>query len=84
VGLKFLQEIGYLKKIMPEVSILESIPQEPDYHPEGDFFTHTMQVVDAMAEIIRREKDSFDLDLDTKRASARIRTTIKFVSFVSV
>ena len=68
LGLKFLQEIGYLKKIMPEVSILESIPQEPDYHPEGDVFTHTMQVVDAMAEIIRREKDSFDLDSDTKRA----------------
>jgi tRNA nucleotidyltransferase (CCA-adding enzyme) len=68
IGLRFLQEIGYLEKIMPEVSILETIPQEQDYHPEGDVFTHTMQVVDAMAEIIRRESEKTDIGLDLKRA----------------
>jgi len=68
IGFRFLQEIGYLEKIMPEVSILESIPQEPDYHPEGDVFTHTMQVVDAMSEIIRRESTLKISDFDLRRA----------------
>jgi tRNA nucleotidyltransferase (CCA-adding enzyme) len=68
IGIKFLKDIGYLDTIIPELSVLETIPQEPDYHPEGDVFTHTMQVIDAMAEIIRREKRSVDLDNDTKRA----------------
>jgi tRNA nucleotidyltransferase (CCA-adding enzyme) len=68
LGLKFLKEIGYLEKIMPELCILESIPQEPKYHPEGDAFTHTMQVVDAMAEIIRKYKKIFSFSPNLIRA----------------
>jgi len=31
-----------LPEILPEVYALSDIPQPPDYHPEGDAFTHTL------------------------------------------
>jgi len=68
IGLRFFKEIGYLDLLFPEVSNLSKVPQEPDYHPEGDVFTHTMQVVDAMAEIIRREHKIQPMSFELKRA----------------
>jgi tRNA nucleotidyltransferase (CCA-adding enzyme) len=68
VGLRFLKEIGYLDILIPELSILSNIPQEPDYHPEGDVFTHTMQVVDAMSDIVRRESKKSPMKTELKRA----------------
>src|SRR5690606_35512565 len=35
-------ESGVLKVVLPEIDALKGIPQSPDYHPEGDVFTHTM------------------------------------------
>jgi len=55
VGLRFLKDIGYLSKIMPELTILETIEQEKDYHPEGNAYIHSLQVIDAMSDIARRE-----------------------------
>jgi hypothetical protein len=33
----------------PEIANLAGVPQDPDWHPEGDVGTHTMLVVDAAA-----------------------------------
>ena len=38
----FLDQIGWLKYHFKEIEDLIGIPQSPDYHPEGDVFTHTM------------------------------------------
>lgn len=38
----FLNEIGWLKYHFKEVEDLIGVPQNPNYHPEGDVFTHTM------------------------------------------
>jgi poly(A) polymerase len=40
-GLDLLHESGLLKWIMPEVEAMRGVPQPPDYHPEGDVYTHT-------------------------------------------
>jgi len=49
LGFRWLQDIKRLKEIFPELYALIGIKQRPDYHPEGDAFEHTMQVLDACA-----------------------------------
>jgi tRNA nucleotidyltransferase (CCA-adding enzyme) len=49
LGLRWYQSIGRLKELLPELAILEKVPQEPAWHPEGDVFEHTMQAVDIAA-----------------------------------
>lgn len=68
IGLRFLKNIGYLDIILPEVSKLSEVPQEPDYHPEGDVLTHTLQVVDAMAILVRKENKLNPMSNNLKRA----------------
>lgn len=39
----------------PEINNLLSVPQDPEWHPEGDVGIHTMLVVDAAARIAARD-----------------------------
>ena len=55
IGLEFLREIGYVKKYWPEAYALVGVKQSPKWHPEGDVWAHTLQVVDAAANIVDRE-----------------------------
>jgi poly(A) polymerase len=41
-GFELLDESGLLKVLLPEIDALKGIWQSPDYHPEGDVFTHTL------------------------------------------
>jgi poly(A) polymerase len=40
-----LEELGLLSAIFPDISRLRYVPEPPEFHPEGDTFTHTMQVL---------------------------------------
>ncbi|MBC75669.1 MAG: hypothetical protein CME64_06605 [Halobacteriovoraceae bacterium] len=42
---KILDELGLLRKVLPEVSDLKGVEQDVYYHSEGDVFTHTLLVV---------------------------------------
>ena len=53
VGIRWLKKIGRLKELFPELAALIDVPQRPDYHPEGDVFTHTMQAVDAAVQLAK-------------------------------
>lgn len=55
LGLRWVEKIGRLSEILPELARTKGVVQRPDFHPEGDVFEHTMQALDAMAEIVRRE-----------------------------
>ena len=46
-GLAVLEETGWLRHF-PEVAALRGTPQEPEWHPEGDVFTHTQHCLDAL------------------------------------
>ena len=46
-----LQQVGALQALMPELSCLFSVPQEPKWHPEGDVGTHSLLVLQAMRKI---------------------------------
>lgn len=47
-GLQFLKATGWLRHF-PEVAALDGTPQDPEWHPEGDVFTHTGHCCDALA-----------------------------------
>jgi tRNA nucleotidyltransferase (CCA-adding enzyme) len=46
-GLAVLKQAGWLAHF-PEVAALDGLPQEPEWHPEGDVFTHTGHCLDAL------------------------------------
>ncbi len=46
-GLTVLEESGWLRHF-PEIAALRGTPQEPEWHPEGDVFTHTQHCLDAL------------------------------------
>lgn len=48
LGLTFLRECDWLKHF-PELAALVGVEQEPEWHPEGDVWTHTLHGVDALA-----------------------------------
>jgi poly(A) polymerase len=41
-GFELLDESGLLQVLLPEVVALKGTAQSPDFHPEGDVFTHTL------------------------------------------
>lgn len=47
-GLHFLKDTGWLRHF-PEIAALDGTPQDPEWHPEGDVFTHTCHCCDALA-----------------------------------
>ena len=58
MGLKFLKVCGWLKHF-PELYDLIGCPQHPEWHPEGDVWTHTLMVIDnaaALRSTVAKEK----------------------------
>jgi tRNA nucleotidyltransferase (CCA-adding enzyme) len=49
IGLRWLGEVGRIHEILPEAARLDGLEQDPKWHPEGDVWEHTLQVVDAAA-----------------------------------
>jgi putative nucleotidyltransferase with HDIG domain len=45
-GMELLDESGLLRVILPEVKALQGVEQPPQYHPEGDVWTHTLMMLD--------------------------------------
>lgn len=52
IGLKYLFKWGVVATLFPELQALVGVPQEPDWHPEGDVDVHTMMVVDEARKLI--------------------------------
>lgn len=51
LGLMWLDKLDLLR-FFPELAALKGVEQEPEWHPEGDVWTHTLMVIDEAA-IIR-------------------------------
>lgn len=46
IGLRLAWDIEVVHRLLPELVPLASCPQDPEWHPEGDVWTHTLMVVD--------------------------------------
>ncbi len=47
---EMLDETGLLKQVLPEVAAMKGVEQPPEFHPEGDVFTHTLLLLDMLKE----------------------------------
>ena len=47
-GFELLDQSGLLADILPEVAALKGVPQPPEFHPEGDVWTHTLLMLEQM------------------------------------
>ncbi len=52
IGLQWLYDLGVVEQLFPEMKALVGVPQEKEWHPEGDVDVHTLLVVDRAAEMI--------------------------------
>ena len=52
IGLKWLYDLAVVDQIFPEMASLVGVPQEPEWHPEGDVDVHTLMVVDEARKLI--------------------------------
>lgn len=62
IGLKWLYDLSVVDQLFPELAALVGVPQEPEWHPEGDVDVHTMMVADEARKLIA------DLDYPRKVA----------------
>ena len=46
VGFALAMELDVVSKLFPELQALAGCVQEPEWHPEGDVWVHTLQVID--------------------------------------
>lgn len=47
-GLEMLDDYGLLVHVLPEAKAMQGVEQPPDFHPEGDVWTHTMLMLEAL------------------------------------
>lgn len=52
IGFRWLHRFGAFDQLFPELKALVGVPQEKEWHPEGDVFTHSWLVVDRAREMI--------------------------------
>jgi tRNA nucleotidyltransferase (CCA-adding enzyme) len=46
IGFALALDLGIVERLLPELKPLVGCEQEPDWHPEGDVWTHTLMVID--------------------------------------
>lgn len=51
LGLSLLARWGLLQSVAPELLPLADTPQDPEWHPEGDVWTHTLLAIDQAARL---------------------------------
>lgn len=45
---ELLDEIGLLRKVLPEIGAMKGVEQPPGFHPEGDVFVHTLLMLEKL------------------------------------
>ena len=52
IGFRLALDLGVVHQLFPELEALVDCPQEPEWHPEGDVWVHTLLVIDRARERI--------------------------------
>lgn len=52
IGFELGRELGVIDRLVPEMAALVGCEQEPDWHPEGDVWVHTLMVIDEARRLI--------------------------------
>jgi tRNA nucleotidyltransferase (CCA-adding enzyme) len=46
IGFALARELGVVRQLLPEMEPLYDCPQDPEWHPEGNVWIHTLMVID--------------------------------------
>ena len=49
-GFELLDASGLLREILPEIAAMKGVAQPPEFHPEGDVWTHTLIMLEGLRE----------------------------------
>lgn len=52
IGLQWLYDLGVVEQLFPAMKALVGVPQQKEWHPEGDVDVHTLMVVDEARKLI--------------------------------
>ena len=52
IGLEWFYKLGVVSQLFPELKSLVGVPQQKEWHPEGDVDVHTLMVVDEARKLI--------------------------------
>lgn len=47
-GFELLDASGLLQEFLPEIASMKGVEQPPEFHPEGDVWTHTLMMLDGL------------------------------------
>jgi tRNA nucleotidyltransferase (CCA-adding enzyme) len=62
IGFALARELGVIRQLLPEMETLYDCPQDPEWHPEGNVWIHSLMVIDKAREL--------NGDLDRPRLAA--------------
>ena len=62
IGFALARELGVIHQVLPEMEPLYDCPQDPEWHPEGNVWVHTLMVIDKARQL--------NGDLDRARLAA--------------
>ena len=48
LGMGLLMQLGLMQAVLPEVAATRGVPQPPEYHPEGDVWTHVQLMLEKL------------------------------------
>jgi tRNA nucleotidyltransferase/poly(A) polymerase len=47
-GFELLDASGLLEEVLPEIAAMKGVEQPPEFHPEGDVWTHTLMMLESL------------------------------------
>jgi len=47
-GFELLDASGLLEQVLPEIAAMKGVEQPPEFHPEGDVWTHTLMMLESL------------------------------------
>lgn len=63
IGLRIAYNLDILQRLHPQLSDLHGVPQNPEYHPEGDVWIHTLMAVDLAAAAAKEQNLAMETHL---------------------
>jgi tRNA nucleotidyltransferase (CCA-adding enzyme) len=53
IGFALARDLGVIRQLLPEMEPLYDCPQDPEWHPEGNVWVHTLMVLDKARQLNR-------------------------------
>ena len=87
-GFELLDQMGLLNEVLPEVKRLQGVAQPPEFHPEGDVWTHTLMMLEGLGKGGQPVTPTLALGVLLhdigKPATFRVRERIRFDGHVEI